>query len=189
LGLRRSATLPGPQRTAARVTFLSIGAVTIGSGYYHLAPDAVGLLVDRLPITLAFAALFAWVLGDRLGAQWTSRALAPMVLLALGTLWIWYGSGALDGDLRPYALVQALPLACLPLLLAFFPGELDDGRLALALVLYLLAKLCEVLDAPLYALGELVSGHTLKHLFAAAACLALVPRCTSSTQALGGSAR
>jgi hypothetical protein len=176
LGLRRCATLAESQRTAARITFLSIGAVTIGSGYYHLAPSSVGLLVDRLPISLAFAALFAWVLGDRLGERWSARMLAPMVALALGTLWIWYGSGALDGDLRPYALVQALPLACLPLLLAFFPGELDDRRLALALVLYVVAKLCEFLDASLYAFGELVSGHTLKHLFAATACLALVPR-------------
>lgn len=176
LGLRRSAALGRPQRAAARLTFLAIGAVTLGSGYYHFAPGSLGLLVDRLPISLAFAALFAWVVGDRLGTHWTPRVLAPLVALALFTLWIWYGSGALDGDLRPYALVQALPLVCTPLLLACFPGELCDRRLALALALYVVAKVCEVLDAEVFAFGELVSGHTLKHLFAAAACFALVPR-------------
>jgi hypothetical protein len=176
LGLRRARTLAGPQRAAATVVFLAVGAVTLGSGYYHLAPDSPGLLVDRLPISISFAALFAWVLGDRLGARWTSLTLLPLVLLALLTLWLWYGGGELDGDLRPYGLVQAVPLACLPLLLALFPGELEDRRLAAAFGLYLLAKACEVLDAPIFAIGGVVSGHTLKHLLAAAACGCLVPR-------------
>jgi hypothetical protein len=175
LGWRRSRSLTGPQRGAARVTFLAVGAVTLGSAYYHLAPSSMGLLVDRLPISLAFAALFAWILGDRLGARWTAFTLAPLLALSLVTLWIWYGSGELDGDLRPYGLVQAIPLACVPPLLLLFPGGLDERRLALALVLYLLAKACEHLDHEIYALGELVSGHTLKHLLAAGACFCLVP--------------
>lgn len=176
LGFRRSAALRGPQRTAARVAFAAIALVALGSSYYHLEPGPARLLVDRLPISLAFAAIFAWVLGDRLGPRFTTVALVPLLLLSLFTLRIWYGSGALDGDLRPYGLVQALPLVALPLLIALFPGELDDRPLALALLLYGLAKLCELLDAPIFALGEVVSGHTLKHLLAAAACLALVPR-------------
>lgn len=175
LGLRRSSALHGPQRAAARLVFLAVGAVTIGSATYHLAPGSFGLLLDRLPISLAFAALFAWILGDRLGERFTYPALAPLLLLSVLTLWIWYGTGALDGDLRPYGLVQAVPLVCVPFLIALFPGELDDRRLALALVLYLLAKVCEHFDARIYALGELVSGHTLKHLLAAAACLFLAP--------------
>jgi len=175
-GMRRARALADPQRSAARISFLAIGAVTFGSGYYHLAPDSAGLLVDRLPISLSFAALFAWILGDRLGARWTARTLVPLLALSLLTLWIWYGSGKLDGDLRPYGLVQAIPLGSVPFLLALFPGELDERRFALALLLYLLAKACEHFDAEIYALGELVSGHTLKHLLAAGACFFLAPR-------------
>ena len=175
LGLRRVRALGGPRRTAARIVFVAVGAVALGSSAYHLAPSPFGLLVDRLPIALAFAALFAWILGDRLGERWTALALAPLLALSALTLWIWYGSGALDGDLRPYALVQAVPLACVPFLIALFPGELDDRRLALAFALYLLAKVCEQLDARIFALGEIVSGHTLKHLLAAAACAFLAP--------------
>jgi hypothetical protein len=174
-GLRRVRMLGGPQRTAARIAFLAVGAVTIGSGFYHLDPRSTGLLVDRLPISLAFAALFAWILGDRLGASWTSWTLVPLLALSLLTLWIWYGGGELDGDLRPYGLVQAIPLACLPFLLVLFPGELDERRLALALLFYLAAKGCELLDGEIYALGRIVSGHTLKHLLAAAACVYLAP--------------
>ena len=103
-------------------------------------------------------------------------AAGTMLALALLTLWIWYGSGKRDGDLRPYGLVQAVPLASVPLLLVLFPGELDERRLALALFSYLLAKVCEHLDHEIYALGELVSGHTLKHLLAAVSCFYLVPR-------------
>ena len=176
LGLRRSRSLAGAQRTAARLAFAAVGAVTIGSSWYHLAPSSPGLLVDRLPISLAFSALFAWILGDRLGERWTRLTLLPLLALSALTLWIWYGSGALDGDLRPYGLVQAVPIVCLPFLIALFPGQLDDRRLALALVLYLLAKLCEHLDHAIYGLGELVSGHTLKHLLAAWACVFLAPR-------------
>lgn len=175
-GLRRIRALPAAQRGAARLTFLAVGAVTLGSAVYHLDPRPAGLLIDRLPISLAFAALFAWILGDRLGARWTARTLVPLLALSLLTLWIWYGSGKLDGDLRPYGLVQAIPLACVPFLLALFPGELDERRFAFALFLYLFAKVCEHLDAEIYALGELVSGHTLKHLLAAAACAFLAPR-------------
>jgi len=176
LGLCRARSLAGAQRTAAVLVFVAVGAVTFGSSWYHLAPSAPGLLVDRLPISLAFSALFAWILGDRLGARWTALALGPLVALSAWTLWIWYGSGALDGDLRPYGLVQAVPLVCVPLLVALFPGELDDRRLATALCLYLLAKVCEHLDAAVYSLGEFVSGHTVKHLLAAWACVHLAPR-------------
>lgn len=175
-GLRRARGLAGPQRRAAWITFTAVGAVTLGSGYYHLAPDSAGLLVDRLPISLAFAALFAWILGDRLGARWTSLTLAPLLVLALATLWIWYGTGKLDGDLRPYGLVQAIPMGSVPFLLALFPGELDERRFGFALFLYVLAKACEHFDHEIYAVGELVSGHTLKHLLAAAACVYLAPR-------------
>jgi hypothetical protein len=190
LGLRRARSLPRGQRAAAVVAFLAIGAVTLGSSYYHLDPGSVGLLVDRLPISLAFAALFAWVLGDRLGPRWASVTLVPLLALSLLTLWIWYGGGELDGDLRPYGLVQAVPLGCLPFLILLFPGAFDDRRLALTLALYLVAKACEVLDAQIFALGELVSGHTLKHLFAAGACMGLVPPAPeeAGTGALAGTA-
>ena len=36
-------------------------------------------------------------------------------------------------------------------------------------VIYALAKVAEALDAPIYSLGHIVSGHTIKHLLAALA--------------------
>ncbi len=126
LGWLRVASLEPRLRFAARVAFLAIAFATAGSSLYHLAPGPERLLVDRLPIALAFAGLTAWVLGDRLGSHWT-------------------------------------------------PGALDARAFGLALLVYLLGKVCELFDRPLYELGGIVSGHTLKHLLSAAACACLVP--------------
>jgi hypothetical protein len=175
LGLVRAEGLAPGSCLAARVVFVAIAAAALGSSVYHLAPSPDRLLLDRVPITLAFAGLFAWTLGDRLGPRLAPWTLGPLCALALAALLAWYRGGAGDGDLRPYVLVQALPLACIPLLLALFPGTLDGRRVALALLLYLAAKACELLDFELYAASGFVSGHALKHLLAAAACACFVP--------------
>jgi hypothetical protein len=44
----------------------------------------------------------------------------------------------------------------------------------MAAALYALAKLLEFLDREIYSLGSIVSGHTLKHLAAAAASFAIL---------------
>lgn len=176
LGLVRARTLaPGP-RGAAWLAFGAIAAAMLGSSWYHLEPGPDRLLFDRLPIIVAFVGLLAWTLGDRLEPRLVPWLLGPLLALALAALLAWYDSGSGAGDLRPYVLVQALPLACIPLLLALFPGELDGRRFALALLLYLAAKACEVLDHEVLAAGGLVSGHTLKHVLAAGTCACLVPR-------------
>ena len=48
------------------------------------------------------------------------------------------------------------------------PGALSKYP-ALRFVVDAFAKVAEVLDAPIYAMGGIVSGHTLKHLIAALA--------------------
>jgi hypothetical protein len=44
----------------------------------------------------------------------------------------------------------------------------------LAFLFYVLAKLFELLDGPIYSLGNIVSGHTLKHITAALACYCIL---------------
>lgn len=72
-------------------------------------------------------------------------------------------------DLRFYAWVQFTPLVILALLVALYPGRYTHRRFLLyALACYLGAKVVELLDRPIFeATSALVSGHTLKHLFAA----------------------
>ncbi|MDQ7017128.1 MAG: ceramidase domain-containing protein, partial [Gammaproteobacteria bacterium] len=65
-GLLRSKKiqLMDEQKTASVLFFFAVAWVAIGSGYYHLWPDNSTLLWDRLPMTVAFMALFSIVLSE-----------------------------------------------------------------------------------------------------------------------------
>ena len=83
-----------------------------------------------------------------------------------------------DGDLRPYLMLQGLPLLLIPLWQRLYRAALAD-RLAFgaALFLYVAAKAAELLDHQLLAqLGGALSGHTLKHLLATLAAALIVGR-------------
>jgi hypothetical protein len=54
--------------------------------------------------------------------------------------------------------------------LLFAPKYTGTHYWIVATVVYALAKVFEYLDEQIYAIGHVVSGHTLKHLVAAAAC-------------------
>jgi hypothetical protein len=94
-------------------------------------------------------------------------------LLAIGVLslvvWRW------GDDLRLYGWVQFFPLVTLPAIFLLLPAKYTGrGYWLAAAAFYALAKLFEYLDAQIYSIGYLVSGHTLKHLAAAAACFAIL---------------
>ena len=159
--------------------------VGFGSGWYHWAPSNATLVWDRLPMTIAFMALFALVLGDRVSKRLGRLALLP--LLAAGAISIsywWATESAGRGDLRPYGLVQFLPMLLIPAMLLLFPGRgLESGRLWQSLAAYLAAKLFEAFDAQILAAGEVLSGHGLKHLAAAVSAWLVV---LAATQASAG---
>ena len=76
-----------------------------------------------------------------------------------------------DGDLRFYFLSQIYPALMIPLICLLFPGRHTSGRYVLYLfVCYAFVVGSERLDHEIYALSAgVVSGHSLKHLFAALA--------------------
>ncbi len=175
-GLMRRGRLLVPSQALA-YTVLCLGAVLVGFGsaYYHLAPSNDSLIWDRLPMTVAFMALFSLVLEERLLPDARSRTLWPLLAVGIGAALYWYWSESRGvGDLRPYALVQFLPMLLIPLLLWLFPQRyLRSARVWQALALYALAKLFEQFDGQvLQSTG--ISGHSFKHLSAAAAMLCLI---------------
>jgi hypothetical protein len=150
--------------------FAGVGLTGLGSAYYHLEPNNDRLVWDRLPMVVAFMALFAAVLGDRIGVRLGIRLLLPLVALGIGSVIYWHASEQQGrGDLRPYYFVQFYPMLALPLLLLFLPPRYTrTADFFVALGWYVLAKVCEHPgDRPIYELGHIVSGHTLKHLSAA----------------------
>jgi Na+/H+ antiporter NhaC len=76
------------------------------------------------------------------------------------------------GDLRAYALVQFLPALLIPLILWLFDSKLNGDQYIWGIVgAYAVSKLMELFDDQLYNVFSLLSGHSLKHLFAAFATL------------------
>ena len=152
--------------------FLGILLTGFGSSWYHLAPSNATLVWDRLPMTLAFAACAAAIAGERLGRQ--TSWLVQAVLLPLGITsvlwWSWTESqGA--GDLRLYAWCQFGTLPALIWLIARAKGPAGSKRMWIEVFgCYAAAKILEAADHQVFELTRhLVSGHTLKHLAAAAA--------------------
>lgn len=148
--------------------FLALVATAFGSSWYHLAPDDTRLLFDRLPIALACAGLLAAVARRHLDAPLCINGL--LVAFAVGSV-AWWG---LTGDLRPYLLLQAAPLVSIPVVL--FANRAPRGeKIAFmsAIGWYVAAKVLELADHAVFSALAL-SGHTLKHLFAAAGALCIV---------------
>jgi hypothetical protein len=176
--LRPTAARPGgPFLTTAErwpyvVFFLGVALTAFGSSYYHLDPNNDRLLWDRLPMAVAFMALFSAVVAERVHLK-AGLVLMPLLVAAgLASVLYWHWTEQQRrGDLRFYYLVQFYPLLILPALLLFFRARYTGTSwLVGALGWYVLAKVFEdPLDAPIFALGGIVSGHTLKHLAAALA--------------------
>lgn len=159
--------LSGVQRRCAALFFIGLVGVAFGSSWYHLHPDDLGLAVDRAAMALAFAGL----LGLAVAAHVSDRAgrLVARALLVLGpaSALAWY----FTGNVLPWAVVQFGGMAVLLALAATHPraGELAV-RWWLVLAAYGAAKLFEAADHVVYeATGQLLAGHSLKHLAAAGA--------------------
>jgi len=150
--------------------FAGVVLTSAGSAWFHLAPSVASLVWDRLPMAIGFMGLLAALITERVDAAWGRKLLWPLVGVGVSSVLSWYLSELAGvGDLRPYLLVQFYPLVALPLLLLLFPARYTGSWFYLAaLVAYLLAKVAEVRDGALYALGGVVSGHTVKHFLAAA---------------------
>jgi len=151
---------------------LAIIGVCFGSAYYHYSPSTPALVWDRLPMSLAFMAVFALVLGERVNPALGRALLGPLLILGAASVlyWAWTESRGV-GDLRPYALVQFMPFVLIALMLLIYPGSRESAAwIWWAILMYFLAKMAERFDAPIYrAVG--LSGHTIKHLLSASAVL------------------
>lgn len=160
------------------VFFLGAALTCIGSSYYHLAPDNSRLVWDRLPMTLGFAGLVAAAAGERVDPALGRRALWPLLALGIASVLYWYATErAGAGNVIPYAAYQAWSILVIVLLIACFPARhySHGSGLLWAAALYGVAKIFETFDLAVYrTLGGSVSGHTIKHLFAAGAVFAIV---------------
>jgi hypothetical protein len=166
------------ERLPYLVFFLGALLTCFGSAYYHAAPDNARLVWDRLPMTLGFAGLVAAAVAERVDLKLGLRSLWPLLAVGLISTLYWYGTERLGrGNLIPYAAFQAWSVAVIVLLVAFFrAGRYSHGGLlAWAAAWYGLAKIFEGLDLQVFRLlGGTLSGHTIKHVLASFAVVAVV---------------
>jgi hypothetical protein len=170
--------VPGASRSWA-LFFFGILLVGFGSAYYHLAPADATLVWDRLPMTIAFMALFSALVAEHVAPEAEGKMLPVAVVVGILSVAWWHYSN----DLRLYAWVQFGPLAASVYMLIVYPARYPHrGYLAIGLVFYALAKVFEFADGGVFAATSgAISGHSLKHLVAALAplCVYLMLRARS----------
>ena len=163
---------PGAVRSAWTVLFAGVGLVSVGSAYYHWNPSNESLVWDRLPMTTGFMGLFIALLGEYVHNRLATLLLVPAILLGLATVLYWHWTD----DLRPYLWVQLAPLLTIPAVIILFrSGYSHQWLLLMALAWYLLAKVTESYDMAIFRnTQELLGGHSIKHLLAAAGCYSIL---------------
>jgi len=153
------------------VFFVGILLTAAGSSYYHLEPNNETLFWDRLPMTIAFMGLVSSQIVDRISVRTGLALLGPMLLVGMASVVYWIATERMGaGNVLPYALLQGYAVFVLLIMAILHPSRYTRASdLYFIFGWYVLAKLLELFDGLVLAHSHVVSGHTLKHLAAAAA--------------------
>lgn len=148
---------------------VSLCCLFAGSVFYHLSPNDVRLVWDRLPIASFFSLLFLQILFEMKILNLNTKTFKLAVIYWLGScssVFVWFHTA----DLRMYAFAQFFPLASL-LILTPYCFIIKKNRRAWVLLAiisgYALAKVFEKFDyQTLMLTNGFISGHTTKHTIA-----------------------
>ncbi len=149
---------------------LGVVLTGLGSAFYHLNPNNTTLVWDRVPMTIAFMSFFSATVVDYINIDMGRKILIPALIFGIASVLYWHiTEGTGQGDLRPYAIVQFLPMILIPLMIVMYePESIQERFIIWGLVLYGLSKIFEALDKYMfYVSSEIISGHSVKHVFAA----------------------
>ncbi|HMA08259.1 MAG TPA: hypothetical protein VKP68_10365 [Ramlibacter sp.] len=183
LALLPSRSLSNVQRAMAVLFFTGLMLTAGASSWYHGYPDEAGLAIDRCGMAFAFAGLLGLAAAGRV----SERAGAALGLAALAVGPYCAHVAFARSNVLPWALLQFGGMALVIWLAALRRrhGALDI-RWGVVIMAYAVAKLLELNDRAVYQLtGQLVSGHTLKHVVAALAAWPVI----AAIRALGRSQR
>jgi len=177
------------ERWPYMIFFLGVALTSVGSSYYHLHPDNARLVWDRLPMTLGFMGILSAELAERVNRKASVVLLPLLVFAGIASVIYWYATEAGgNGDLRPYLLVQFGSLLIVVVSFLLFRSPYTQQKwFVVALSAYVAAKLLEIFDEKVYGALRFVSGHTLKHLAAAAAACCIVQMLRQRSIAHAGS--
>lgn len=149
----------------------------IGSAYYHYKPDNWTLVWDRLPMTIVFSSFFAVLYSWYFSAATARYIGIAGIVSGIASVLYWYITEINGyGDLRPYGIVQFLPMVLTLLILVLHRTQHRELWLPLSLMLcwYIAAKAAEHYDHQVYELTNRIGGHPIKHLLASIATFYIV---------------
>lgn len=154
------------------IFFFGILLTGIGSSYYHWNPNNQTLVWDRLPMTISFMSFFSIIIGEFIGTKHFRILLFSLLTLGISSVFYWsYTESIGCGDLRMYMAVQFFPMFLIPIIMLLFrTGNYPAQFLWSVLFAYVIAKVFERFDLEITYVFPL-SGHTIKHFFAAVAPL------------------
>tara|TARA_B100001996_G_scaffold363768_1_gene332290 strand:- start:39 stop:803 length:765 start_codon:yes stop_codon:yes gene_type:complete len=135
----------------------------LGSVLYHLDPNDSTLLLDRVGMAIVIASYCSLLVCDFISIKLANSLHFPLIVLGISTLFYW----VLIDDLRAYFIFKHQPLILILILLMYGKKSYDKSQYYLwSMTFVLLATLVENLDTEIYEAIGIISGHTLKHIFA-----------------------
>jgi hypothetical protein len=164
----------GEHASVAYFTLLiGVMGIGLGSAWYHYHPTNETLVWDRIPMTVTFMSFFSIVVSRYINSRLGNIVLFPLVIVGVFSVLYWYLSEERGhGDLRLYALVQFYPMICIPIILFLYPAAKSVRVKIVSIILvYVIAKVAEHGDEVIYNFHHIISGHSLKHLLAAASVM------------------
>lgn len=158
----------------------------LASSLYHWQPDDMGVLWDRLAMSLIFAAVIGLAVGQIADAMTAATMTLLTLAMAALALLVWIASN----NFSPWIVVQAGGMLLL-LSIAVIQRQADTWQGVPQLPLlaligwYSLAKLAEWGDHAVFVFTHgLLSGHSLKHVLAAMAAWPLLQMLYNAQAAL-----
>ena len=158
---RRATFQFGIERRPYVVLFVAVLFTAAGSAYYHAAPDNEALFFDRLPITIAFMALVASQIVDRIGVERGSRHCCRCSCSAQHPSCTGAQANEPAQAMSPYVVRGVFDRHTA--VLASILSRYTCGKYVYwVLAWYVLGKCLETFDAEVLEWSRIVSGHTLE---------------------------
>lgn len=174
-GLKSLYQAPMVHRAAqqsAAVFFAGLLATCASSSYYHWAPSAWGLAVDRAGMAMAFAGVLGLAAAERVSLRAAPYVWVNVLAAGLMAAYLNYSLGAI----APWVVVQFGGMAVV-LWAATQPKQAGalGVRWGWLIGIYAVAKLFELGDEAVYrATDYTLSGHSIKHIVASMAALPII---------------
>ena len=160
---------------------LAVAWIGVGSAIYHWAPSDTTLALDWAPIGVTLMLVLAAVIHDRIGprAGHLVHGFGPLAAVVAVGYWLMTGGtgGDAQGDMAPYVVLQIFGVALPPLLALVAPGRIATRWLLAALGCFIAARVVGGYDTQLLD-AIAISGHSLKHVAAAAAAACVLRACS-----------